>query len=98
MELGEVTIYAKLPNEFKIPTPVGSYNPDWAIVLENKDFKYIYFIAETKGSMKEFELRKVEDAKIKCAKKHFEAICRDDVKYDVVNSYEELINKLTSKE
>ena len=98
LELGEVTIYAKLPKEFKIPTPVGSYNPDWAIVLENKDFKYIYFIAETKGSMKEFELRKVEDAKIKCAKKHFEAICRDDVKYDVVNSYEELINKLTSKE
>ena len=96
LELGEVTVYAKLPNGFKIPTPVGNYNPDWAIVLDNKDFKYVYFIAETKGSMSTTELRGVEKAKIECARKHFKAICRDDVKYDVVDSYQSLIEILTN--
>ena len=96
LESGEVKVYAKLPNGFKIPTPVGNYNPDWAIVLENKDFKYIYFIAETKGSMSTTELRGVEKAKIECAKKHFQAICKDNVKYDVVDSYQSLIHILTN--
>lgn len=95
LENGEVTVYAKLPNGFKIPTPLGNYNPDWAIVLNNKDFKYIYFIAETKGSMKSTELRGVEKAKIECARKHFQAICKDNVKYDVVDSYESLIDMIT---
>lgn len=97
LEQGEVTIYAKLPKEFKIPTPMGNYNPDWAIVLENENFKYVYFIAETKGSMREYDLRGNEEAKIKCARKHFEAICKDDVKYAVVESYDDLIKELTSK-
>ena len=97
LEDGEVTVYAKLPNGFKIPTPLGNYNPDWAIVLNNKDFKYVYFIAETKGSMSTTELRGVEKAKIECARKHFQAICRSDVKYDVVDSYESLIDILTNR-
>lgn len=95
LENGEVTVYAKLPNGFKIPTPVGNYNPDWAIVFDNKDFKYVYFIAETKGSMNSLELRDVEKAKIECAKKHFESISNGTVKYDVVDSYESLIDILT---
>ncbi len=95
LELGEVTVYAKLPNGFKIPTPVGNYNPDWAIVLDNKNFKYVYFIAETKGSMSSTELRGVEQAKIACARKHFKAICSDTVKYDVVDSYQTLVDILT---
>lgn len=95
LENGEVTVYAKLPSGFKIPTPVGNYNPDWAIVLDNKDFKYVYFIAETKGSMNSTELRGVEKAKIECARKHFQAICKDNVKYDVVDSYQSLIDILT---
>ena len=95
LENGEVTVYVKLPNGFKIPTPVGNYNPDWAIVLDNKDFKYVYFIAETKGSMSTTELRGVEKAKIECARKHFQAICKDNVKYDVVDSYQSLIDILT---
>ena len=95
LENGEVTVYAKLPNGFKIPTPVGNYNPDWAIVLDNNNFKYIYFIAETKGSMSTTELRGVEKAKIECARKHFQAICKDNVKYDVVDSYQSLIDILT---
>ncbi|MDD3264134.1 MAG: DEAD/DEAH box helicase family protein [Candidatus Nanoarchaeia archaeon] len=92
LETGEVTVYAKLPNGFKIPTPVGNYNPDWAIVFDNKDFKYVYFIAETKGSMSTMELREVEKAKIECARRHFKCLCNDVVKYDVVDSYESLIN------
>ena len=96
LESGEVTVYAKLPNGFKIPTPVGNYNPDWAIVFDNPSFKYIYFIAETKGSMDSLELRDVEKAKIECAKKHFKCISNDEVKYDVVDSYESLINMITA--
>ena len=95
LESGEVTVYAKLPSGFKIPTPVGNYNPDWAIVFDNNDFKYIYFIAETKGSMSTTELRGVEKTKIECARKHFQAICKDNVKYDVVDSYQSLIDILT---
>lgn len=96
LESGQVTVYAKLPNGFKIPTPVGNYNPDWAIVFDNSQFKYVYFIAETKGSMDSLELRDVEKAKIECAKKHFECISNGEVKYDVVDSYESLINLLTA--
>ena len=95
LEKGDITVYAKLPSKFVIPTPFGNYNPDWAIVLDNKDYRYIYFIAETKGSMKTMELREVENAKIDCARKHFEAICDDDVGYDVVDSYQTLIEILT---
>ena len=94
LETGEVTVYAKLPNGFKIPTPVGNYNPDWAIVFENPTFKYVYFIAETKGSLDSMELREVEKAKIECARKHFECLCSDTIKYDVVDSYDTLINML----
>ena len=95
LESGEVTVYAKLPNGFKISTPVGNYNPDWAIVFDNPTFKYVYFIAETKGSMESMELRDVEKAKIECARKHFKCLCNDTVKYDVVDSYESLINLIT---
>lgn len=96
LESGEVLVYAKLPNAFKIPTPVGNYNPDWAIVFDNSSFKNIYFIAETKGSMDSLELRDIEKAKIECAKKHFKCISNDEVKYDVVDSYDKLIEMVTS--
>lgn len=96
LENGEVTVYAKLPSGFKIPTPVGNYNPDWAIVFDNSEskFKYVYFIAETKGSMDSMQLREVENAKIECARKHFECLDNEFIKYDVVTSYDELINKV----
>ena len=96
LETGEVTVYAKLPSGFKIPTPLGNYNPDWAIVFDNKDFKYVYFIAETKGSMDTLQLRGSEEAKIECARRHFALLSDDKVKYDVVDSYESLINLLTA--
>lgn len=87
----EVQIYAKLPRGFFIPTPVGNYNPDWAIVFKEGTVKHIYFIAETKGSIESMELREVEKAKIECARKHFAQLSTDQVKYDVVNNYEKLL-------
>ncbi|MFD1127637.1 type III restriction-modification system endonuclease [Paenibacillus provencensis] len=87
----EVNIYAKLPRGFYIPTPVGDYNPDWAIVFKEGDVKHIYFIAETKGSLDSMELREVEKAKIECARRHFAKLNSDQLKYDVVNSYEKLM-------
>jgi len=87
----EVLVYAKLPRGFYIPTPLGKYNPDWAIVFREGDVKYIYFIAETKGSMESLELREVEKAKIECARKHFSKLSTARLKYDVVDSYEKLL-------
>ncbi len=87
----EVRVYAKIPRGFYIPTPLGNYNPDWAIVFKEGDVKYIYFIAETKGSMESLELREVEKAKIECARKHFAKLNTGHLKYDVVNSYEKLM-------
>lgn len=90
----EVVVYAKLPRGFTIPTPVGDYNPDWAISFKEGAVKHIYFVAETKGSMSSMQLRAIEDAKISCARKFFatlsEQVVSDKVKYDVVTNYEQL--------
>jgi type III restriction enzyme len=87
----EVIVYAKLPKGFFIPTPVGNYNPDWAIAFEQGKVKHIYFVAETKGSMSTLDLREIEDCKIKCARKFFAKISSDQVKYDVVDNYTKLM-------
>ena len=91
----EVVVYAKLPRGFLIPTPVGDYNPDWAISFKEGSVKHIYFVAETKGSMSSMELRAIEHTKIECARKFFEEINRkidpEHVKYDVVTSYGKLM-------
>lgn len=87
----EVVVYAKLPRSFFIPTPVGNYNPDWAIAFVEGKVKHVYFIAETKGSMSSMELRKIEECKIDCARKFFTKITSDQVKYDVVDSYGKLM-------
>ena len=88
----EVKVYAKLPRGFSIPTPVGDYNPDWAIVFDAGKVRHIYFIAETKGSMSKLELRPIEESKIECARKFFAKITSNEVKYDVVSSYEKLMD------
>ncbi len=87
----EVVVYAKLPKGFFIPTPVGDYNPDWAIAFQEGAVKHIYFIAETKGTMSKMEFRKIEDSKIECARKFFTKITSDQVKYEVVDSYGKLM-------
>ena len=90
-----VQVYTKLPRGFYINTPMGHYNPDWAVVFkENSGVKHIYFIAETKGSIIEADLRDVEKAKIACATKHFQSIGASDVQYDVVDSWETLYSKV----
>lgn len=88
----EVAVYVKLPRGFYINTPVGKYNPDWAIAFHEGEVKHIYFVAETKGSMSSMQLRKIEEAKIHCAREHFKAISSNSVIYDVVDSYETLMN------
>lgn len=90
----DVAVYVKLPDGFYISTPVGHYNPDWAIAFKEGTVKHIYFVAETKGSMDTLELRGIEDAKIHCAREHFKAISGDDVVYDVVDSYQALLDKV----
>lgn len=92
----EVAVYVKLPGGFYISTPVGNYNPDWAIAFHKGKVKHIYFIAETKGSMTSMQLRLIEDAKSHCAREHFKAISSDMVVYDVVSGYAELMNKVLS--
>jgi len=91
----EVVVYAKLPRGFLIPTPVGDYNPDWAISFKEGTVKHIYFVAETKGSMSTMELREIEKTKIKCARKFFDEMSRryapENVKYDVVDSFGKLM-------
>jgi type III restriction enzyme len=87
----EVVVYAKLPRGFFIPTPVGNYNPDWAIAFKEGAVKHVYFIAETKGSMSSMELREIEKSKIECARKFFTKITSSQVKYDVVDSYGKLM-------
>lgn len=91
----DVVVYAKLPKGFFIPTPVGNYNPDWAISFKAGAVKHIYFVAETKGSMSSMALRPMEDMRIECARKFFaemnERFAVENVRYDVVNSFGKLM-------
>ena len=92
----EVIVYAKLPKGFFIPTPVGNYNPDWAIAFKEGKVKHIYFVAETKGSLSSMELREIEQTKIECARRFFKDVLNQKdkkypVKYDVIDSYDKLM-------
>lgn len=89
-----VAVYVKLPDGFYISTPVGRYNPDWAIAFYEGKVKHIYFVAETKGSMRSMQLRDIEKAKIHCAREHFKAISSGDVVYDVIDGYRALLDKV----
>ena len=89
-KLDFVKLYVKLPAFFKVPTPIGSYNPDWAIVVEPRDEfgepmgeQMLYFVRETKGSTDLDDLRPNERRKIKCGRRHFEDALGVD--YEVVN-------------
>lgn len=95
----EVEVYAKLPRGFFIPTPVGNYNPDWAIAFTEGSVKHVYFVAETKGSLSTLQLKGVEDAKIECARKFFADVNKKfegQVKYDVADSYSKLMELVTA--
>jgi type III restriction enzyme len=97
----DVAVYAKLPRGFLIPTPVGDYNPDWAVAFQKGSVRHIYFVAETKGTMSTLVLRPVEQSKIACAKKFFSALgsqqSTDKIRYDVLTSYGDLLRLVRSE-
>jgi type III restriction enzyme, res subunit len=98
----EVLVYAKLPDNFKIPTPFGSYNPDWAIAFDTALVKEIYFVAETKGSILSEDLKLKERNKIESAKRFFEtlnaqSLGNDKVQYKVVSNIDELMSIVLGK-
>ncbi|WP_151797510.1 type III restriction-modification system endonuclease [Acinetobacter bereziniae] len=94
----EVIVYAKLPDRFQIPTPFGNYNPDWAIAFDKDKVRQVYFVAETKGSMDDADLRDKEKRKIESAKKFFTTLNEENlllgdvVKYAVVDSFGSLMS------
>lgn len=96
-EANEVVVYAKLPRSFTIPTPVGNYAPDWAIAMQKDNVKHIFFIAETKGSLKSMQLNAIENAKIDCCTQLFNEMSTDSVRYHKVTCYQDLIDAMTSK-
>lgn len=81
-----VKLYAKLPDWFKIPTPLGTYNPDWAVLIEKDGQNKLYFVLETKGDITFEELKPIEDGKIKCGKKHFKAL-GNDVTFEKLDNF-----------
>ena len=83
----EVKVYAKLPNWFKIDTPLGSYNPDWAVLLELDGQEKLYFVVESKGTVSEDMLREVEQAKVCCGREHFKALGKE-ARYMMASNYE----------
>ena len=69
-----IKVYAKLPGWFKVPTPLGTYNPDWAVLVERDGQERLYFVVETKSSLFDDDLRDLESGKIKCGAAHFKAL------------------------
>lgn len=85
----DVKLFVKLPDAFVIDTPLGNYNPDWAVLLEKDGEEKLYFVVETKGSTNQLDLRMKEDGKIACGIKHFKAL-ETKAKYKLTDSYEKL--------
>ena len=92
----DVVVYTKLPHGFYINTPMGHYNPDWAVAFREGSVKHIYFVAETKGNeWQRSQLRGAEDCKLECAARHFEAISQSgNVIYGVARDYKTLYDKV----
>lgn len=88
-----IKLYAKLPGWFKVPTPLGSYNPDWAVLVEEEGAQRLYFVVETKSSLFADDLRDKESAKIECGKAHFQALAGDEnpARYVVAHSVDDLL-------
>src|SRR5690554_5763387 len=93
----EVSVFAKLPKDFYITIPTGRYSPDWAIVFEKEKVREIYFVAETKGSDKQQDLRGIEALKIHCAEEHFKEIGNGEVLFSKVSTYEKMLDMVTLK-
>ena len=88
-----VKVYAKLPGWFTVPTPLGSYNPDWAVLVEKDGTERLYFVVETKSGLFTDDLRDKEHAKIECGKAHFKALAvgEDPAEYFAARTVEEML-------
>ena len=88
-----VKVYAKLPGWFRVPTPHGSYNPDWAVLINSDEGERLYFVVETKGGVLEGDLRGTERAKIKCGKAHFDTltVAEAPAQYVVARSLDDVL-------
>ncbi len=88
-----IKLYAKLPGWFKVPTPLGTYNPDWAVLVEEGGAQRLYFVVETKGSLFTDDLRNKERAKIACGKAHFQALAvgENPARYVVARSVDDVL-------
>lgn len=84
----DVKVYAKLPAKFQVETPIGNYNPDWAVLVDKDGDQKLYFVIETKGSTDQGQLRLFESFKIECGRRHFAAI-ETGVDYQVASDYTE---------
>lgn len=91
----EIKVYAKLPGWFTVPTPLGSYNPDWAVLVQKDGAERLYFVVETKSSLFADDLRAKEQAKIDCGKAHFKALKAGEnpAEYRVATSVSELLGQ-----
>jgi type III restriction enzyme len=88
-----VKVYAKLPDWFKIETPIGTYNPDWAVLFEKDGDERLYLVVETKGNVHDDALRTTERMKIKCGEKHFEAV-DSGVQFEKADNYNDFVVRL----
>ncbi len=90
-----IKLYAKLPGWFKVPTPLGTYNPDWAVLVEEDGSQRLYFVVETKSSLFTDDLRDKESAKIECGKAHFTAlgVGENPARYVVARSVDDLLTE-----
>jgi type III restriction enzyme len=93
-----VKVYAKLPGWFKVPTPLGTYNPDWAVLVVTDGRERLYFVVETKASLFAEDLRRVEAGKIRCGKAHFDALQVHEAPatYVVARNFQDLIARVDS--
>lgn len=93
----DVVLYAKLPNWFKVPTPLGSYNPDWAVLLQKDGMQRLYFVVETKSSLFADDLRDKEWGKIECGKAHFASLATGEnpARYLVARSFDDVLRSVS---
>ena len=91
-----IKVYAKLPGWFTVPTPLGSYNPDWAILVEQDGAERLYFVVETKSGLFSDDLREKERAKIECGKAHFKALegRETPARYVVARSLDDVLDQI----
>src|SRR5207247_4197040 len=90
-----IKVYAKLPGWFTVPTPLGTYNPDWAVLVDQSGAQRLYFVVETKSSLFTDDLRDKESAKIECGKAHFQALAvgENPAKYVVARSVSDVLTE-----